>query len=110
MQVEAAELRGIENGQGQDHTIGDDDRGVGLMRAKFLECFRRLQCLRCQDGNAEPPRFLLDRRRLQLHAAPGGFCRAGIDGHDLMAMGHKLQQRRHRKFRRAHEDQAKRHF
>ncbi|HTE97251.1 MAG TPA: hydantoinase B/oxoprolinase family protein, partial [Bradyrhizobium sp.] len=26
-----------------------------------------------------------------------------------MAMGHKLQQRRHRKIRRAHEDQSERH-
>ena len=110
MQVEAAEFWGPEDGLRQDHAIGDDDRSVGVVRAKLFERLRRLQCGWREHGDAEPPCLNFHRRWLQLHAAPGGLCRAGVHGCDLVAMGHKLQQRRHRKFRRAHEDQAKRHF
>ena len=109
MQIEAAELRGVENGLGQDHAIGDDHGGIGVVGAKFLQRFRRLQGRRRQYGDTEPPRLLLDRGRLQLHAAPGGLCRAGIDRRDLVAMGDEFQQRRHREIGRAHEDQAERH-
>src|ERR1700730_646206 len=110
MQVEAAELWGIENALRQDHAIGDDHGGIDVVRSKRLERLRRLQRRRREHGNAEPPRFLLDRRYLQLHAAPGGFCRPGVDGGDLMAMGHELEQRRHRKIGCPHENQAERHI
>jgi hypothetical protein len=83
--------------------------GTSRMRAKRLQRFVGLQRLRREDNNAEPPRLLLYRRRLQLHAAPAGLWRARVDGGDLMAMGHKLPQRRHGKIRRAHEDQTKWH-
>ena len=63
--------------------------------------------LRADDP--EPPRFLLHGRRLHLHAAPGRFWRTGVDGHDLMAVGHEFEQRRHREVGRTHEDQAERH-
>jgi len=109
MQVEAAKRWRIENDLGQDHAIGDDHGRLRMVRAKFGRRFRCLQGGRRRHGDAEPPRLLLHRARLQLHAAPGGLCRPRIDRRDLMAMGHKLQQRRHREIRRAHEDQSQRH-
>ncbi len=36
MQVETAEPRTVENCLRQDQPVGDDDRGIGLVRAKRL--------------------------------------------------------------------------
>jgi hypothetical protein len=109
VQVEAAELWGIENGLRQDHAIGDDHGSFRLMRAELLERFRCLQRRRRHHRDAEAAGLLLDRTELQLHAASCGFCRTRIDGCDLMTMGHEFKKRRHREFRRAHENQTKRH-
>ncbi len=56
VQVEAAERRRIENGLRQDHAIGDDDGRIGVVRAEFLERFRRLQRRRRQHRNARAAR------------------------------------------------------
>src|SRR3984893_6000608 len=110
MQVEAAELWGIENALRQDHAIGDDHGDIGVVRSKRLERLLRLPLRRRRHGNAEPPRLLLHRRYLHFHAAPGGFCRPGVDGGDLMAMGHELEQRRHRKTASPYDNQAEQHI
>src|SRR5581483_11625327 len=39
-----------------------------------------------------------------------GLGAAGIDRRDVVAVRHQLQQRRHGKFRRAHENQTEGHF
>ena len=109
MQVEAAERHRIENGLRQDHAVSDHHGGISLEGAKLRLGLVGAQRLRRQHGNAKPLRLARHRRRLQLHTAPGGLRLARIHGHDLMAMGHQLEQRRHREIRRAHEDQTKRH-
>ena len=51
----------------------------------------------------------MDRGGLQLHAAPGGGRRAGVDGDHVVALADDLGKGGHREIRRAHEDDAQAH-
>ena len=53
----------------QDHAIGDDHGGIGLVRAKFLERSGVFSVFGVSTGMPSRSRLLLDRRRLQFHAA-----------------------------------------
>jgi len=99
VQIEQTELGGIENGLRRS-CHRRRPRRSGIVRANSGRRFRVSGSpASLRDAGAVPP---LHRRRLQFHAAPGGLCRPcrppRSHGH-----GHKLQQRRHREIRRAHE-------
>ena len=87
VQVEAAERRRVEDRLRQDQAVGDDDRGIGLVRG---ECGLRLR-RSCSDAGVSTgrpsrraSRSTGDRHQLQA-AAAAGLRRARIDRRDVVA-------------------------
>src|ERR1041384_5597677 len=110
MQVEAAERHRVEDGFRQDEAIGDNDRRIRAVRLEGRQRLRRTQTRGRGHREAKTARLALGRRWLWLHAAPSRLGGAGIDRNDLMTTPDDLNQCRHRKVRRAHEDEAKGHW
>ena len=109
MQIEGAKRHGLKNGLWQDDPIGDDHSGFGLVRAKRRFGLARAQCLGRKHRQPELARLTLDRARPDGHTPAHGFRRAGVDGDHVMPAPDDLGERRHRKFGRAHEDEAEGH-
>src|SRR5258708_3952240 len=109
MQVETAILGRIENGLRQDQAIGDNDSSMGIMRAKFGLGFWRFERGWSQYAEVKPPCFLLHWSWLEFQSPSGRLRSTGVNRYDLVAMFMKRAHRRHREFRRAHEDQVEGH-
>ena len=106
MDIEAAEARGVEDRLGQDQSIGDDNRGVGIESAEALLLLGTLKPFWCCNGQVCLFSRLVHRRLAQGHAAAGCARRLGIDGNDLVAGFEDRAKRRHGEVGRAHEDDA----
>jgi hypothetical protein len=91
--VDAAAARQVEHGLRQDQAVGGHHqqirrggqqglpRGIGVLG----ELAVRAQTAWLGDSQATVQRLLLDRRRLQLHAAPGGAVGLGQHQRHLVA-------------------------
>ena len=102
--------RRVEDRLRQDHAVGDDHRGIGVVRAKRPPAASGV--FRVFGVSTGMPSRRASRSTgvgCSSMPRPAGFGRAGVDRRDLVAMANELEQGRHREIRRAHEDQAKRH-
>jgi hypothetical protein len=109
MKVEAATDRRFQHGTGKDEAVGDDHSKLGGVHGEGCLLLDGLQRTRGVDRDAETLCGEMDGRLALGLAAARGLGRARVDGGDLMAACHDLGERGHRKFGRAHEDDAHGH-
>ena len=72
----------------QDHAVGDDHGGIGVVRAEFASAPPACcSVVGVSTGRPKPPRLALDRASAcSSMPRAGGFRRAGVDGGDLVAV------------------------
>lgn len=105
MDVQAAQTRRVQHRLRQDQPIGDHHRHIGPQRGEIRLFGRIAQPRRGAHRQAHCLGRRVHRRKARLLPAPGGAGRPGIDRDDLVIPGQRAQ-RRDRKFRRSHEDDA----
>ncbi len=114
--VQAAQARQVQHPLRQDQSIGRDHQHVragavqrGAAGLGFLgELAVQAQAARLRHREAQFQRKLLDRRRAQLHAAPGRAVGLGEHERDSVAGGVDRLQRDRGEFRRSRECHAER--
>ncbi len=109
MAVIAAVAGAGENFLRQQQPVGDDDRHVRTEIPKGLAVRGILEIGGRQHRYAQPLGSLMHGGLLQVEAAPAARPRRlRVNGGDLVTRPGERQERRHGKFRCAHEDHAKR--
>ena len=106
MDIQAAVGGGIEHRLRQDQAISRDHRYVGVQRGEIGLRRCPAQTRRGADGQAMRLGPIMHRAPLQFLAALRRARRLGIDGGNIMPRRDQCGERRHRKGRRAHEDDA----
>jgi hypothetical protein len=106
VQVEAAQTRRLQHLGLQNLAVGDDAGGVDVQALEVSMASGGLHRGGGEDRQAHGLGEGVDRGRGQLLAAPARLGRLGIDGHDLMAAGDDLGQRRHGEVGGTHEGEA----
>jgi hypothetical protein len=103
--VDAAARKRLEHSFRQDLAVGHHHRELGAGGAQPLGHLRRPRRSRLIDRDAGGVGSQRDRRPCDLLAATRRLVRLGNRQHHLV-VGDACRERRQRKFRRAHEDDA----
>ena len=107
MDVDATHRRHGQHRGREYQTVGDDDHHIGSVRLKMVDRTRLTQGRWLFDREPMSQRRLLDRAHRELLAATGGTIRLCVDGNDAVTRSHQGFERRHRKLRRAGENDRK---
>ena len=107
MYVDGAHGRDVQDFLRQNLPEGGGDEQIRAQRAQGVQPLLAADALKLQHLKAVPERRFLDRAGRQAMAAPAGPVGLRAHGGDVPAAVQQRFQRRHGKFRRAHEHHAR---